>query len=124
MLANNTLYGALPVKNLDESMKFYGNILGMQVIDQNENGVWYQSGSSRFVIYESEFAGTNKGTAAIWEVLDIENTVSSLQARGIKFEKFDLPGAKHEGPVHIMGAFKAVWFKDPSGNIICVSHHL
>lgn len=105
-------------------MKFYGNILGMQVIDQNENGVWYQSGSSRFVIYESEFAGTNKGTAAIWEVLDLDNTAASLKARGITFEQVDIPGAKREGDIHVMGAFKAVWFKDPSGNVICISHHL
>jgi hypothetical protein len=29
-----------------------------------------------------------------------------------------LPETTREGDVHVMGEFKAVWFKDPDGNIL------
>lgn len=124
MLSHNIMYTALPVADLKEAMDFYEKVLGLHVVDQNKNGVWYQVGNSRIALYQSEFAGTNKGTAAIWEVANPRSIVKTLQERGVKFEKYDIKGAKRKGVIHTTGAFEAAWFKDPSGNIICISHHL
>jgi len=124
MLAHNTMYVALPVRDLQEAMDFYGNTLGLTIVDQNENGMWYQTGTSRIAIYHSEFAGTNQGTAAIWEVGDPKHTVKSLHARGVQFEKYDLPGARRRGAIHHFASYDAAWFKDPSGNLLCITHHL
>ncbi|HTE21660.1 MAG TPA: VOC family protein [Candidatus Limnocylindria bacterium] len=124
MLANNTMYAALPVLDIAQAMDFYGKTLGLTIVDQNENGVWYQTGTSRIVLYYSEFAGTNGGTAAIWEVGDPRSTVRSLQARGVQFEKYTLPGARRRGYIHHFARYDAAWFKDPSGNLICITHHL
>ena len=124
MLAHNTIYLSLPVKNLSESIDFYRNKLGLNMVDKNETGVWFQFGQSRFAVFESKFAGTNKGTAAILEVHNPSATVKSLQARGITFEKYDIPGIKRRGVIHYYPSYEAAWFKDPSGNIICVTHHL
>ena len=35
-----------------------------------------------------------------------------------EFEHYDLPDTTLEGDVHIAADFKAVWFKDPDGNIL------
>jgi catechol 2,3-dioxygenase-like lactoylglutathione lyase family enzyme len=124
MLSNNTMYAALPVHDLKEAMDFYGTTLGLTMVDRNENGTWYQTGTSRIALYYSAFAGTNKGTAAIWEVDDPKSTVRSLRARGIKFEKYDLPGSRRRGFIHHFASYEAAWFADPSGNLICITHHL
>jgi catechol 2,3-dioxygenase-like lactoylglutathione lyase family enzyme len=124
MLVNNTIYPALPIHDMKVAMDFYGNTLGLNVVDQNENGTWYQTGTSRISLYYSEFAGTNKGTAAIWEVGDPKSTVKSLRTRGVVFEKYTLPGAKRRGVMHHFPSYDAAWFKDPSGNLICITHHL
>src|SRR4030095_1359839 len=124
MLSNDTMYVALPIKDLSAAMDFYSNTLGLTIVDQNENGVWYQTGNSRIALYESKFAGTNEGTAAIWEVTNPESTVKALRVRGVKFDKYDLPGSKRRGFIHRFPSFDAAWFKDPSGNIICITHHL
>lgn len=124
MLAHSTMYAALPVSDIQKAMDFYGNTLGLTMVDQNEGGIWYQTGTSRIAIYESSFAGTNQGTAAIWEVPDPKATVKSLRQRGVKFERYELPGAKRQGYIHHFPAYDAAWFKDPSGNLICVTHHL
>jgi hypothetical protein len=79
----------------------------------------YKSGNSMVLVYPSEFAGTNKATAASWAVGDdFDAIVEDLRAKGVTFEKYDLPDTTREGDVHILGEFKAVWLKDPDGNIL------
>jgi hypothetical protein len=80
----------------------------------------YQSGSTKLCVYRSEFAGTNKGTAALWEVKDVEKTVNELKAKGVTFEHYEMPGLTLKGDIHASGDFKVAWFKDPGGNILSV----
>ena len=44
-----------------------------------------------------------------------------LRDRGVEFERYDLPGLTLEGDVYVADGFKAVWFKDPDGNILHVN---
>ena len=71
------------------------------------------------LVYPSEYAGTNKATAAAWAVGDdFDAIVEELRSKGVSFEHYDLPDTTREGDVHIADDFKAVWFKDPDGNIL------
>ena len=70
------------------------------------------------MVYQSQYAGTNKATAATWDVGgDIEKTVQALKAKGIAFEHYEMPGMTLKGDVHVGGDMKVAWFKDPDGNI-------
>ncbi|HUP18872.1 MAG TPA: VOC family protein, partial [Gemmatimonadota bacterium] len=84
--------------------------------------VTYRSGGSTIVVYESEFAGTNRATSVTWGVGDeLDEIVRRLPDAGVAFEHYDMPGER-EGNVHIMGSFKAAWFTDPDGNILHVNN--
>jgi catechol 2,3-dioxygenase-like lactoylglutathione lyase family enzyme len=111
----------LAVKDIDEAKKFYEETLGLKKEKEDEGGVLYRSGSSKVYVYPSEFAGTNKATAAAWSVNDLEAVVQELQGKGVKFEEYDnLPGSKRDGVIHSWGDYKTSWFKDPSGNILAI----
>jgi hypothetical protein len=85
----------------------------------------YKSGDSHVFVYPSEQAGTNKATAAGWGVgEDIESIVAGLQARGVNFETYDMPGVTREGALQIIGELKAAWFKDPDGNILSIVNRM
>jgi hypothetical protein len=80
---------------------------------------WKHSGNSGVFVYPSEFAGSNKATAASWMDEDVAGTVEALKAKGVSFEHYDnIPGMTLEGDVHSMGNMKSAWFKDPDGNIL------
>jgi hypothetical protein len=51
-------------------------------------------------------------------VPDVDGTVRDLKAKGVTFERYDLPAMTHEGDVHVAGHLRAAWFKDPDGNIL------
>ena len=121
MLANTDAIATIAVKNVEAARKFYEDILGLKRTRSEETGVQgYKSGNSSVLVYESQYAGTNKATAATWAVEDLEGVVRDLKAKGIRFEHYDMPGATRKGDIHGTGKTKAAWFKDPDGNILAV----
>ena len=111
----------IAVKDLDRARKFYGDTLGLKEIDDFGEGFMLKSGDTRFSVYRSEFAGTNKATALTFEVDDIDKEVSDLKGKGVAFEHYDLPGLRQEGDLHVAEGFKTAWFKDPDGNILSLA---
>src|SRR6266536_3008606 len=122
MLSAAKVQPMLPVKDLGKAKKFYEETLGLKKTgEMGDEAVTYRSGGTTLNVYRSEFAGTNKGTAALWEVDDLEGTVKQLKAKGVTFEHYDnLPGLTLEGDIHRAGDFKVAWFKDPAGNILSI----
>jgi catechol 2,3-dioxygenase-like lactoylglutathione lyase family enzyme len=119
MLGDKEVIATIAVRNLEAAKRFYEGKVGLKLADVQEEGtVSYQSGQSTVLVYESEYAGTNKATAATWVVGDeVDKVVRELKGKGVAFEHYDLPGMTRQGDVHVAGQMRAAWFKDPDGNI-------
>ncbi len=117
MLEKSVVMPTVAVKDIEKAKKFYGQTLGLKLLDENEGGLTFESGGCHLFVYESEFAGTNKATYAAWNVKDIKKVAEDLKGKGVEFLHYDGLG-KLDGDVHIMGPFKAAWFKDQDGNIL------
>lgn len=122
MLNNTNAVANLAVKDLEVAKQFYEGTLGLKpVAAEGHELIVYQSGKSTLNVYRSKYAGTNQATAVTWVVGDrVEDVVSALKSKGVKFEHYDLPGMKRTGDIHIGGDMKVAWFKDPDGNILNV----
>ena|SRR5687767_8188782 len=122
MLGTKDVTATVAVKDLEAAKKFYGGTLGLkQVASEGDEAVTYRTGKSDLLVYHSEFAGTNKATAATWTVGDgIEDLVDDLKAKGVPFEHYDMPGMTRQGEVHVAEMIRAAWFKDPDGNILAL----
>jgi catechol 2,3-dioxygenase-like lactoylglutathione lyase family enzyme len=120
MLGDKTVAATLAVSDTQAARDFYEDTLGLARIEGPPDVLMYKSGNSIVLVYESQYAGTNKATAASWAVGDeFDAIVHSLKEKGVVFEHYDdLPGTTRDGDVHEMGDLKAVWFKDPDGNIL------
>jgi catechol 2,3-dioxygenase-like lactoylglutathione lyase family enzyme len=123
MLGDTDALATIAVKDVAVARKFYEGTLGLKRVPTGEEpGVLgYRSGSSSLLVYESQYAGSNKATAATWVVGDaLNDIVRALKAKGVAFERYDLPDTKHEGDVHVSGKTRVAWFKDPDGNILSI----
>jgi catechol 2,3-dioxygenase-like lactoylglutathione lyase family enzyme len=120
MLADSTAVANVAVKDLDIARRFYAETLGLPEIGrQMDELVIFRSGNSTLNVYRSQFAGTNKATAVTWAMGDaFDRTVDALKGKGVRFERFDMPGATMDGDVHVFGDVRVAWFKDPDGNIL------
>ena len=122
MLQGKDAAATIAVSDVERAREFYEGTLGLTAIQADPGGILYKTGSSVILVYPSEFAGTNKATAATWAVGDdFDAIVGGLAESGTTFEHYDdLPETTREGDIHTMGDLKAVWFKDPDGNILNV----
>jgi catechol-2,3-dioxygenase len=120
MLGGKDAAATLAVRDLEQARPFYENTLGLTSTQDSPGGILYKSGNSVVLVYSSEYAGTNQATAASWAVGDdFDAIVEDLKSKGVTFEHYDdLPDTTREGDVHRFGESRAVWFKDPDGNIL------
>jgi catechol 2,3-dioxygenase-like lactoylglutathione lyase family enzyme len=119
VLGNKDVIATIAVRDLAKAKGFYESKLGLTPAPSTEKSVLnYKSGKSSLMVYVSDFAGTNKATAATWIVDDVEEVVRSLKAKGVAFEHYDFPGMTRKGDIHIAGKLKNAWVKDPDGNIL------
>lgn len=122
MLSDHTPVPALATSDLARARSFYEGVLGFTGEEQMDS-ISYPSGDSALFVYTSGFAGTNKATALTFDV-DAEafdEEVERLRAAGVAFDTFDLAEFEWVDGVATGEAMRAVWFRDPDGNILNVA---
>jgi catechol 2,3-dioxygenase-like lactoylglutathione lyase family enzyme len=121
MLSSGKAVPTVAVSDLDRARKFYEETLGLKTKDERADGVTYETGDGTwFLVYPSQFAGTNKSTYMSFEVEDVEAAVKDLRDRGVTFEEYDFPGLKTVNGIAEIGGVKGAWFKDLDGNILAI----
>jgi catechol 2,3-dioxygenase-like lactoylglutathione lyase family enzyme len=122
MLNDSKVTANVPVSDIDRARSFYADKLGLRPADENPGGLVYTTaGGTTFFLYQTEYAGKAGHTIAQWHVGNVDDEVRELKAKGLKFERYDMPGVTWEGDVARMeGMGSAAWFKDSEGNIMCL----
>ena len=120
MLTNNAVMATIAVRNIALAKNFYGETLGLEQNGaEGDTVVSYKCGNTSLLVYQSEFAGTNKATAATWSIADgLEQLVKQLRDKGVAFEHYTMPDLQLAGDIHVAAHMKIAWFKDPDGNIL------
>jgi predicted enzyme related to lactoylglutathione lyase len=123
MLTSGTVTANIPASDLNRARGFYADKLGLTPSFEMDGVmlIYKTGGGSTFSVYQTEYAGQSGHTIAQWHVDDVDDEVRNMKAKGITFEKYDLPGVEWNGDVaSIEGMGKAAWFKDSEGNILCL----
>jgi catechol 2,3-dioxygenase-like lactoylglutathione lyase family enzyme len=123
-LATLTPTPMLAVKDVARARRFYEEVLGFVPLANGMDDVLqFRAGELVFVVYPSQYAGTNRATALTWTVgHQLEDAVETLKAKGVTFEHYQLPDTVREGDIHVSGGIRNAWFKDPDGNIHALSN--
>lgn len=124
MFGNVPMHPVLPASDLERAKRWYSEKLGLDPVKEDEyGGAEYETGGGRFLVYLSEFAGTNKATAAGFLVENFDEAVAGLRSSGVVFEEVDFGefGSTVDGVIETPDGDKAAWFKDSEGNILSLS---
>ena len=124
LLKDRPTSAIIAVSDLDRARGFYVETLGLEPEGgAEEDMMTFRTGDTQMIVYKSEFAGTNKANAVVWNAgKDFDAIVGQLKEQGIAFEEYPDMGMDISGGVHRAGDFKGVWFKDPDGNILHVGN--
>jgi catechol 2,3-dioxygenase-like lactoylglutathione lyase family enzyme len=118
----------LPARDLDRARRFYGERLGLQPVERREGGLRYLCGTTEFHLFLSSGAASGASTQMGFEVEDLDAVVAHLRARGLEFERFDIPGVEADGDVVVVpgnypskgGDERGAFFRDSEGNLLAI----
>jgi predicted enzyme related to lactoylglutathione lyase len=107
----------LPVKDFDESAKFYGDVLGLEcsVRYGGLRGGEFETGNLTLQLVEAEKIGrevTPGPNPIALHVDDVEAARAELESHGVEF----LADTMDSGVCHM------AFFADPDGNALCLHH--
>lgn len=122
MLTATGVHATLPAKDLERAKSWYADKLGLKPSHEKPWGLMYQIGHDRFLLFQTEFAGTAQNTQATFDVDDVEATVATLRENGVAFEEFDIGDFKTVDGIATMGPLKVAWFKDSEGNTVALGN--
>jgi catechol 2,3-dioxygenase-like lactoylglutathione lyase family enzyme len=125
MLKDARISAYIPVSDVARGREFYEGKIGLKAREDYGEGVMYECGNGSLVfMYRSAGAGTSKASTAFWIVKDVVAEVAELQAQGVVFEEYDMPGIKTVNAIATGGVNKTAWFKDVDGNILAISQRI
>ena len=73
-------------RDLDRARAFYADTLGLEptTAGSEEGVLTFRTGSTQLIVYESEFAGSNKANAVVWNAgEDFEVIADQLREQGV-----------------------------------------
>jgi catechol-2,3-dioxygenase len=111
----------LPAKDLESAKDFYTERLGLTATSQDETGIHFVVGGSRFRLFRSGGSASGSHTQLALIVSDISAQLPALGARGVTFEEYDYPNLKAVDGVADLGYARAAWFKDSEGNLLGIA---
>lgn len=123
MLGKTDVIAFVPTTNPAESRTFYEGVLGLRFVsDDNFALVFDANGIMIRVVKVQQFTPAQY-TVLGWQVKQIDELVRSLEAKGVRFERYGFLKQDELGIWTTPNGDKVAWFKDPDGNTLSVSEH-
>ena len=122
MFEKKAAFGSFSVNDIEKARTFYSDTLGLSV-RQNQDGLELDlPGGTRFFVYAKPDHEPASYTVLNFAVPDVEEAVTDLTRRGVRFEVYDRGELKtDERGIHRGEPGPNIaWFKDPAGNFMSV----
>lgn len=123
MLGDHPMDVLLLATDLQASREFYSQKIGLEIVAEKKDAVWFKCGGGcRLAIGASTTGTADRQDQATWRVDDVAAEVAQLRARGVDILELDLPemGIKTVNGIADVGHAFAAWFVDPGQNSLSI----
>jgi catechol 2,3-dioxygenase-like lactoylglutathione lyase family enzyme len=120
MFEDTRAYSVFAVDDVPTARAFYEGTLGLKVSGDGANLMLHPAGERDTLVYPKPDFTPATYTILNFPVEDIESAVDELDARGVRFERYDDFDQDERGILRMEGSPLIAWFKDPAGNILAL----
>jgi catechol 2,3-dioxygenase-like lactoylglutathione lyase family enzyme len=121
VLAGAPFIGFIPVRDIFEARGFYARVLGFRVVEDTPFAVVLDANGTMLRLTLVPGLSVQPFTIAGWRVADIAATVRDLEARGVRFTRYDGMDQDELGIWTAPGGDRVAWFTDPAGNTLSLT---
>lgn len=121
MLGDHLVFPILLSKDLAASRAFYHDLLGLQILVEDEERLIFGcGGGSQVAVTRSTLGTADRQTQLAWRVPDLRAELADLRARGVRIEEYAPPDPETHDGIADMGYAWAAWIVDPGGNALAI----
>ena len=121
MLESSQLVAFVATTDLDRANSFYGDVLGLVPIYESPIVRVFNANGTKLRVTLVDELVPAPFTVLGWTVDDIEESVRSLQAKAVAFERFPPMEQDELGVWTTPGGDRVAWFRDPDGNVLSLT---
>ena len=121
MLGDRPLMAFIPVGDLNAARNFYGELLGLQVTEENPYAVVLDAGGTTLRLAQVDGLKPQPFTIAGWRVFDIGRAIDTLENLGVTFIRYEGMDQDAKGIWTTPDGDQIAWFKDPDGNTLSLT---
>jgi catechol 2,3-dioxygenase-like lactoylglutathione lyase family enzyme len=100
---------------------FYGEVLGLRLVDDSPFALEFDSGGTMLRIQKVDEFTPQPFTALGWEAGDIDTQIAELAKQGVRFERFAGMEQDEAGVWTAPSHARIAWFRDPDGNLLSLT---
>ncbi|HEY7108602.1 MAG TPA: VOC family protein [Nitrososphaeraceae archaeon] len=119
-LKNTNAFSSFSVHDLEETKRFYGQTLGLEISESEQGLNLLLKGGNEVFIYPKPDHSPATFTILNFIVDDVEQKVDELTKLGVSFQIYNKGELKTDNKGIFHGKPKIAWFKDPSGNFLSI----
>ena len=120
MFANTKAFSGFAVDDIAKAKEFYEGTLGLRVSEEGDLLVLHLAGDRDTIVYPKADHAPATYTILNFPVDDVDEAVTKLEGRGVRFEHYDGLGQDERGISRTDDGPVIAWFTDPAGNILSV----
>ena len=123
MIKTISAFSGFSVDDLTKAKEFYGNTLGVKLMDESMGLTYELPAGGKLFIYPKKDHQPATYTVLNFAVDDITQAVDVLTEQGVTFERYPNTPHDEKGIVRPPDASfgpAIAWFKDPAGNILSI----
>ena len=118
MLGQVKQVGFVAVTDLDAAQRFYGSVIGLDLVDARPFALVHDTATSQLRITAVGNVQPAPHTVLGWIVSDLEAEVDRLTEAGVTFTRYDGMTQDDRGIWTTPDGARVAWFHDPDGNTL------
>jgi catechol 2,3-dioxygenase-like lactoylglutathione lyase family enzyme len=121
MLNAEKIVAFIATVDATKARSFYEGILGLRVVSEDGFALVLEANGTMVRVTKVQNFKPQQFTILGWDVTDINEAVSRLRERGVRFENYGMPGQDEQGIWKSPSGARVAWFKDPDGNVLSLT---
>ena len=115
------LIAFVPTANISHAREFYKFTLGFHLVEEGPNALMFEVSTGLLRITNVQQVIPAHYTVMGWRVPNIAAAVDELDAKGIKFDRYEGFDQDERGIWTAPDGAKVAWFRDPDRNILSLT---
>jgi len=121
MLISQRIVAFVPTTDAARARSFYVDVLGLLVISEDPFALVLDANGTMLRVTSVQDFKPQQFTILGWDVANIDDSVSQLNQRGVRFESYGMDGQDERGIWKSPSGAQVAWFKDPDGNVLSLT---